>query len=240
MWQQHLEPPPAEDCRAAVAAMTAQNAAPSPCGHPRFHQRTDYVHVAMSTCPHAHMSRHVGLYTPQACPVRVCLCVHVCSDVCIHTYGPTHKAMPACAAAHAYTCVQMCAVTPMAHTHMAMPACTDARAYTCVQTCAVTPMTHTYMAMPACTDAHAQMHRPGHRHDHSHLTGILVLGWSLGRPQPQGGPRNPRCLCPIQVSESQACPPIWSWSPASQPLPLATQISLPLPCPLPRPGPAPA
>lgn len=134
MLQQHLEPPPAEDCREAVAAMTAQNAAPSPCGHPRIHQRTDYVHVAMSTCPHAHMSRHVGLYTPQACPVRVCLCVHVCSEVCIHTYGPYtygHACVHRCTWLH--VCSDVCSHTyePYIYGHAYMHRCTcsDAQAW---------------------------------------------------------------------------------------------------------------
>ena len=102
MLQQHLEPPPAEACRAAVAAVTAQNAGLSPCGHPRIHQHTQTM--CTWSCLHVHT------YT--------CTCVCVCT--------PHKHALYVCACV--CMCVQTCAFTPMTHTHMAMPTCTDAHA----------------------------------------------------------------------------------------------------------------
>lgn len=112
----------------------------------------------------------------------------------------------------------------MTHTHMAMPACTDAHAYTCVQMCAFTPMTHTYMAMPTCTDAHAQMHRPGHRHYHGHSTGTEIRDPSSGlesgkatapgRPQesplsvPHSSQRKPRLSSNLELEPSFPAPPL--------------------------------
>lgn len=167
MLQQHLEPPPAEACRVAVAAVTAQNAGLSPCGHPRIHQHTQTM--CTWSCLHVHT------YT--------CTCVCVCT--------PHKHALYVCACV--CMCVQTCAFTPMTHTHMAMPVCTDAHAYMCVQTGAFTPMTHTHMAMPTCTDAHAQMHRPGHRHNHGHSTGTEIRdpssGLELGKATAPGMPQ---------------------------------------------------
>lgn len=163
--------------------------------HPPAH--TDYVYVAMSTSPRVHTNIQVCLYTTQHA-------LYVCACVCM--------------------CVQMCAFVPMTHTHMAMPACTDARAYTCVQMCAFTPMTHTYMAMPTCTDAHAQMHRPGHRHNHGHSTGTEIRDPSSGlesgkatapgRPQesplsvPHSSQRKPSLPSNLELEPSFPAPPL--------------------------------
>lgn len=88
----------------------------------------------MSACPHVHMNMHVCLYTTQACPVRVCLCVHVCSDMCIHTYDPYtygHACM------YRYTCLHMCSdvcihtYDPYTYGHACVHGCTcsDAQAW---------------------------------------------------------------------------------------------------------------
>lgn len=99
--------------------------------HPPAH--TDYVHVVMSTCPHVHMHMRVCLYTTQACPVRVCLCVHVCSDVCIHTYDPY---------THGHACVHRCTC---------LHVCSDV----CIHTYDPYTYGHAYMHRCTCSDAQA-------------------------------------------------------------------------------------
>lgn len=101
--------------------------------HPPAH--TDYVHMATSTSPRIHTNLHVCLYTAQACPVCVCLCVHVYSDVCVRTYDPYtygHACMHRCTCLHVCSDVCIHAYDPYIYGYAYVHRCTcsDAQAWT--------------------------------------------------------------------------------------------------------------